>query len=167
MDLQVVFVTVNRRGQQQRDQQRVAGPSINIGRGTQCQIHLPDPRVALRHAHITVSETGATLEAVSGRVQVNGHEVGGAKLAVGDRIEVGPYLLEVESPPAGVPLALSVTLVMPLASFGGDDRRLTLRTPRLSKRRLSYIAFMGTLLLCLLVPIAPELLGYSDDAVWR
>lgn len=162
MDIQVVYVTVNRRGLQQRDQQRVAGPSISIGRGTQCQIHLPDPRIALQHAHITVSEAGSTLETGSGRIQVNGHEVGGAKLAVGDRIEVGPYLLEVESPPPGVPLALSVTLVVPLASFGGDGSRFTLRPPRLSKRRLSYIGFIATLLLCLLIPIAPELLGYPE-----
>ncbi|MDH5245127.1 MAG: cytochrome c3 family protein [Betaproteobacteria bacterium] len=162
MDIQVVFVTVNRRGQPQRDQLRVAGPSISIGRGTQCQIHLPDPRIALQHARITVSEDGATLEAASGRVQVNGHEVAGAQLAVGDRIEVGPYLLEVESPPAGLPLALSVTLAVPLPALAGGGRRFTLRPPRVSKRRLSYIAFIGTLLVCLLVPIAPELLGYPQ-----
>jgi len=162
MDIQVVFVTVNRRGQPQRDQLRVAGPSISVGRGTQCQIHLPDPRVALQHAHITVSEDEATLAAGAGRVQVNGHEVGGAKLAVGDRFEVGPYLLEVEAPPAGVQLALTVTLALPLAAPVGGGRRFTLRPPRVSKRRLSYIAFIGTLLLCLLIPIAPELLGYPQ-----
>jgi len=160
MHIQVVFVTVNRRGLQQRDQQRVSGPSISIGRGTQCQIHLPDPRVALEHARITVSESEATLEAKAGRVLINGYEVAGAKLAVGDRIEVGPYLLEVEAPPPGRPLALSVTLVEPLAA--ATDRRFVLQPPRLSVRRLSYITFIGTLLLCLLVPVAPELLGYSD-----
>jgi predicted CXXCH cytochrome family protein len=161
MDIQVTYISVNRRGLQQRDQQRVAGPSINIGRGTQCQIHLPDPRIALQHAHITVSESDATLEAETGRIQVNGRAVDGAKLAVGDRIEAGPYLLEIEAPPAGVPLALTVTLVVPLESFGGDGRRFTLGPPRMSKRRLSYIGFVGTLLLCLLVPISPDLLGYS------
>jgi hypothetical protein len=124
---------------------------------------LPDPRIALQHAVITVSEAGATLEAESGRVQINGRAVDGAKLAVGDRIEAGPYLLEVEAPPAGVPLALTVTLVVPLQSFG-EGRRFGLRPPRLSKRRLAYIGFLGTLLLCLLVPIAPDLLGYSSAA---
>ncbi len=160
MDIQVTHISVNRRGLQQRDQQRVAGPTINVGRGTQCQVHLPDPRVALQHALITVSESGATLAAEPGRVLVNDRAVDGVKLAVGDRIEVGPYLLEVEAPPAGVPLALAVTLVAPLASIGGDGRRYSLRPPRLSKRRLSYIGFAGTLLLCLLIPITPDLLGY-------
>ncbi len=160
MDIQVTYISVNRRGLPQRDQQRVAGPSINIGRGTQCQIHLPDPRVALDHAHISVSEAGAVLEAEPGRIQVNGRAIDGAKLAVGDRIEAGPYLLEVEAPPAGVPLALAITLVAPLQSFGGDGKRFALQPPRLSKRRLSYIGFTAMLLLCLLVPIAPDLLGY-------
>jgi hypothetical protein len=160
MDIQVTHITVNRRGQPQRDQQRIAGPTVIIGRGTQCQIHLPDPRIALQHAQIAVSESEATISAEAGRIQVNGRAVEGAKLAIGDQVEVGPYLLEVESPPAGIPLAVSVRLVLPLASFGGDGRRFLLQAPRLSKRRLSYIAFLGTLLLCLLVPAAPSLLGY-------
>ena len=161
MDIQVTYISLNRRGQQQRDQQRVAGPLINIGRGTQCQVHLPDPRVALQHAQITVSDAGATLEAEPGRIQINGRAVDGAKLAFGDRIEVGPYILEVEVPPVGVPLALAVTLAVPLQSFGGEGQRFELRPPRISKRRLAYIGFFGVLLLCLLVPIAGDMLGYS------
>jgi pSer/pThr/pTyr-binding forkhead associated (FHA) protein len=160
MDILVTHVSVNRRGLPQRDQQRITGPAINIGRGTQCQIHLPDPRVALQHAVITVSDSGALLEAEPGRVQVNGRAVDGVILAFGDRIEVGPYLLEVEVPPVGVPLALSITRVVPLESTAGDGRRYFLRPPRISKRRLAYIGFFGTLLLCLLVPISADLLGY-------
>jgi predicted CXXCH cytochrome family protein len=163
MDIQVTHISVNRRGQQQRDQQRVAGPSINIGRGTQCQIHLPDPRVALQHARISVSDSGAAIDAEPGRILVNGRGVDGVKLSVGDRIEVGPYLLEVEAAPAGIPLALAVTLVQPLENKVGEGR-FTLRMPRVSKRRLSYIAFFGALLLCLLVPIAPDLVGISSKS---
>lgn len=161
MDIQVTHVSVNRRGLPQRDQQRVAGPIINIGRGSQCQLHLPDPRIALQHAVITVSESGATLQAEADRVQVNGRASESAKLVVGDRIEVGPYLLEVEAPPAGIPLALAVTRVVPLETTTGGARRYVLRPPRVSKRGLAYIAFLGTLLLCLLVPISPDLLGYA------
>ena len=163
MDIQISYVSVNRRGQPQRDQRRIEGPSIYVGRGSQCQIHLPDPRIALQHAHISVSESGATLEAEPGRLQVNGRAVESARLTVGDHIEVGPYLLEVEAPPAGVSLALTVTLAVPLASFGGG-RRFMLRPPRLSKRRLSYIGFFGALLLCLLIPLSQDLLGYPVAA---
>lgn len=161
MDIQVTYISVNRRGQPQRDQQRVAGPLINVGRGSQCQIHLPDPRVALQHAQISVSDSGATIEAEPGRISMNGRGVGGAKLAIGDRIEAGPYLLEVESPPPGIPLALTVTLAVPLAAVGVDGHRFELRPPRLSKRRLSYIAFIATLLICLLLPVFPDWLGYA------
>ncbi len=161
MDIQVTYITVNRRGQPQRDTQRVAGPTVILGRGTQCQIHLPDPRIALQHAQITVAEGGAaTMSAAAGRIQVDGRALDGTKLAVGDTVEVGPYLLEVEASPPGVALAVSVKLVVPLASFGGDGHRFKLQAPRLSKRRLSYIAFIGTLLLCLLIPAAPSLLGH-------
>ncbi len=160
MDIQISHISVNKRGQPQRDQRRIEGTLINIGRGSYCQIHLPDPRIALLHAHITVEESGATLAAESGHISVNGNTVAGAMLAVGDRIEIGPYVLEVETPPAGVPLALTIELRVPLASFE-EGRHRWLRTPRLSKRRLSYIAFVATLLLCLLIPLAPDLLGYA------
>ena len=67
MDIQVTHVSVNRRGQPQRESRRLAGPSLQVGRGTQCQIHLPDPRVALQHARIEVSEAGAAIDAEARR----------------------------------------------------------------------------------------------------
>ena len=160
MDIQISYVSINRRGQEQRDQRRIEGPLINVGRGSQCQLHLPDPRIALQHALITISDAGAVIAADPGRMVVNARTAESARLSVGDRIEVGPYLLEVEAPPPGVVLALVVSLVVPLSSFGGDGRRFELRPPRLSKRRLSYVAFFGTLLLCLLIPLSQDLLGY-------
>ena len=158
MDIQVTYLSVNRRGKPQRDARRFAGPSLQVGRGTQCQIHLPDPRVALQHARITVSEAGATIDAEPGRLVVNGRAVDGVRLNAGDRVEVGPYVLEVEAAPAGVALALTVKLVQALDAAGG---RAKLRLPRVSKRRLSYLAFFATLLLCLLMPLGPDLLGYA------
>ena len=159
MDIQVTYLSVNRRGKPQRDARRFAGPSLQVGRGTQCQIHLPDPRVALQHARITVSEAGATIDAEPGRLVVNGRAVDGVRLNAGDRVEVGPYVLEVEAAPAGVALALTVKLVQALDAAGG--RAFRLRLPRVSKRRLSYLAFFATLLLCLLMPLGPDLLGYA------
>ena len=158
MDILVTHVSTNKRGQPQRDSQRVAGPTLNIGRGAQCQIHLPDPRVALEHARITVAEGGASIAAEPGRILVNGRAVDGCRLAVGDRIEAGPYVIEVEKSPTGIVLALAVTLTEPLQA-GFDGRRYKLQPPRLSKRRLAYLSFIGVLVLCLLVPIAPDLLG--------
>lgn len=160
MEIQVTFVSVNQRGQTQRDQRHIPGSVQIIGRGTQCQIHLPDPRVALSHARITITDEGAVIEADPGRLQFNGRAAQNAKLALGDRIEVGPYLLQVEAAPEGIPLALSVTLVNPIAKDGGEGvDRIVLKDGGISKRRLSYFAFVGVLLLTLLVPIASDLLA--------
>lgn len=159
METLVTYVSINQRGQAQREQRRVAGALLILGRGTQCQIHLPDPRVALNHARITVTEAGAAIEAEPARVVVNGREVGGARLSVGDRIEIGPYIVQVEAPPAGLPLALAVQLSGSLTSKGSEFfRRVRLRAPQISKRRLSYLAFFGVLLLFLAAPMSPDLL---------
>ena len=160
MDVRVTFVSVNRRGLQQRDQRRVAGPLLNIGRGSQCQIHLPDPRVALLHAQVSLSLAGAVLEAVQGSVEVNAQVVSGAKLAVGDRIGIGPYELQVDESPAAVELALSVTLLEPLEVASSESQRIGVRKARWSRRSLSYVAFIATLIVCLLLPILPEVPGY-------
>ena len=160
MEIQVTYVSINPRGQAQRDQRKITGSVLNVGRGTQCQVHLPDPRVALSQARITVTDDGAVIEADPGRIQVNGNPVQSLKLSVNDRIEVGPYLLQVEMPPDGLPFALSVTLVSPIADAKADGvSRVSLRDTRISKRRLSYLAFVGVLLLALLVPIASDLLA--------
>lgn len=160
MEIQVTYVSINQRGQSQRDQRKITGSVLSVGRGTQCQVHLPDPRVALAQARITVTDDGAVIEADPGRIQVNGNPVQSLKLSVGDRIEVGPYLLEVEAPPEGLPFALSVTLVSPIDDAKADGiSRVPLRDTRSSKRRLSYLAFFGVLFLALLVPIASDLLA--------
>ena len=165
MEIQLTYVTTNSRGQIQRDQRRVAGPTFYVGRGTQCQIHLPDPRVELTHARITVTEEGAVIEAKPGRLQVNGQAVRQAKLVVGDRIEVGPYLLQVEPASATVPLALSVTLTTPMPGAQGDGlKRVYPSERRTSKRRLAYWAFGSVLLLALLVPVAADLFGHVAHA---
>jgi len=160
MEILVTFISTNKRGQPQRDQRRIMGPVLGIGRGSQSQIHLPDARVALNHARITAREAGPTIEAVDGRVEVNGSKVDGAQLAVGDVVEIGPYEIRVEEPPDTTRLALSVSPGMNFSSPDSMLRRVILRAPSLSKRRLSYLAFAGVLLLSLAVPLLPDL--WSD-----
>lgn len=157
MEILVTFVSINKRGQPQRDQRRVAGSVFGIGRGSQSQIHLPDARVALNHARINVDEAGPTIEAVDGRIEVNGHMVDGAQVVVGDVIEIGPYDVRLEAPPDGIPLALTINPGTDFPTRASMLRKVILRAPRLSKRRLSYLAFWGVLLLCLIVPLAPDL----------
>ena len=164
MDVLVTFVRVNPRGKTQRDQRRVAGPVLSVGRGSKSQIHLPDARVALNHARITVGEDRATMEGVEGAIEVNGRPVDSARLAVGDVIEIGPYDITVEAPPAGLGLALAVSASEQSPPSGNIVRRVLMRTPRLSKRRLSYLAFLGVILLALVVPLASGFLPGGPPA---
>lgn len=159
MDILITVVRTNPRGKAQRDQRRVAGPVLNIGRGSKSQIHLPDARVALNHARITVAGDEVTIEAIEASVEVNGRTIDSARLAVGDVIEIGPHEIKVETPPPGLPLSLTVS-GSEKAAPGGMMRRVLLRAPRLSKRRLSYLAFLGVLLLALAVPFAAD---FFDD----
>jgi len=115
--------------------------------------------VALIHARLTATESGAAIEMESRQIVVNGRDVVRVNLAVGDRVEIGPYLIEVESPPANLQLALSVRLASPFGKVEqGVRQRLRIRAPQISIRRLSYLAFAGVLLLFLLLPVAPNLL---------
>ena len=159
-----------------RDQRRLTGTAFAVGRGTQCQIHLPDARVALVHARLSLTDAGALIEASPHRVVHNDREVEGAKLAVGDVVEVGPYVLIVEPPPAGIALALSVRVSKRVSTKGSMALyRVLMRASRASKRRLSYIAFFGVLGLGLLAPIASDLfegqtmraLGAGVIQVWN
>jgi predicted CXXCH cytochrome family protein len=156
VDILVTFVRVNARGKTQRDQRRVTGPLLNIGRGSKSQIHLPDARVALNHARITVAGSDVSVERAEGAFEVNGRPVDSARLAVGDVVEIGPYNILVEEPPAGLPLALAVSADENAARSGNLVRRALMRAPKLSKRRLSYLAFFGVLLLTLVIPLVPE-----------
>lgn len=161
MEILITHIATNQRGQTQRDQRRIAGPVLAIGRGTDCQISLPDPRVAIAHASITVSAEGsASIKADAGAIEINDQPLSAAQLKVGDRIEIGPYSFQVEAPPAGIPLALAITLTNPLAAVQGNAPR---KSPH-SKRRLSYLLFFGVLLICLLVPIASDLLSAAGGA---
>lgn len=168
MDILVTYISVNPRGQPQRDQRRVAAAVLRLGRASQCEIHLPDSRVALNHARITVADSGAVIEAEAGQISVNGREnVSRADLVPGDRVEIGPYLIEIEAPPAAMRLAVTVRLV---SSFGkgegGGRQRLRIRAPQLSVRRLSYLLFGAMLLLFLVLPVGTRLLpdGGRDAA---
>jgi predicted CXXCH cytochrome family protein len=155
---------VNARGKPQRDQRRIAGPVVDIGRSSKNQIHLADARVALSHARLTVSDSGATIEALDGAIEVNGTPLTSAQLAVGDVVEIGPYDVVIEAPPASVPLALTVRSNDKSAHESSIVRRVLMRAPRISKRRLSYIAFIGVLLLTLVVPLATDLYNFNTPA---
>ena len=136
METLVIQVGVNSRGQPQRDQRRIAGEVLRVGRALACELQLADPRVALDHALITLTPAGTSIAAVGGALKVNGQATTQAPLVVGDCIELGPYRLRVEAAPAGLSLALAVSLEEPSPPVCGEQIRADeSRGPRQSRRR--------------------------------
>ncbi|MBI3608625.1 MAG: FHA domain-containing protein [Nitrospirae bacterium] len=78
----------------------VAGPALRIGRGTNADLRFDDTAVALEHARIEQTDGGFLLTDLGGVTgcYVNGSRVTSTRLAGGDRIEIGPFLIDVTLP---------------------------------------------------------------------
>jgi hypothetical protein len=155
----VRFVNAAGKGAVQQEQRRLSGTAFTLGRSAKCQIQLPDGAVALEHAVIALLSGGATLAASGGVVQVNGQPAQSAPLKPGDRVRIGPFRLQVQAPAPGIDLELVVTRQSRART---RVRRAFLSAflalPKVSKRRLSYLAFFSTLILFLALPALPDLL---------
>jgi len=157
MKLLIVTVTRNRKGKAVRTSRMIEGDSFAVGRGTQCAVYLPDPRVALEHATIYRGDGAIRLMAVgTSTLLVDGRPDPEATLAPGSRVEVGPYALTVEAPPAGADLAIAVELLRPLPDDLAEIKsrsRMSLAATWLSKRVPAWTLALLLLLLFLALPI--------------
>jgi predicted CXXCH cytochrome family protein len=181
MRLAITTVTRNRKGQAVRVTRLIEGDSFAIGRGAQCTIHLPDPRVALEHATVYVSEGGIRLGVVgTSTMLVNGRPDPEVRLKPGVTAEIGPYGVEVEAPPAGADLGLAIELLRPLPDDLAEIRirsRMSLAATGLSKRRPAWVLTGFVLLLFLAIPVVNALmpslraatakLAVTPDASWN
>lgn len=75
----------------------LSGTRLRIGRSPGCDIHLPDPQVALHHADLVASGDGwRVVDAESGRPTVlNGRVINGAPIREADELRIGSYTLRV------------------------------------------------------------------------
>ena len=74
-----------------------SAPIIRIGRGADCDIHLPDAGIQLEHATLESRGDYAFIQAVGhASISVNEKVVDGIQLQVGDRIRLGLYELKVQ-----------------------------------------------------------------------
>src|SRR5437899_5053064 len=161
MKILVISVTRNRKGQAVRAEHAVEGELLRIGRGTQCEIHLPDPRVALFHAAVFKQGDGVYIHAPEADLAVNKQSEREALLAPDARVDLGPYELMVEPPPAGYDLALAIDLALPLPDDLAEIRansRTTLEKTVLSKRTPAWTLAVVVALLFLALPVINALL---------
>ena len=82
MRILVINVTRNRKGDALRTERAVEGEIIRLGRGTQCEIHLPDPRVSLYHAAIYRQGDSVFIQAPEAELSVDGGSEREARLGI-------------------------------------------------------------------------------------
>ena len=157
MRILLAAITRNRKGQPVRTERVIEADSPAVGRGAQCVIHLPDPRVALEHATIFTAGGARRIAGVgTALLVVEGRQEGELVLAPGSRFEIGPYQFVVEMPPAGVDLALAYELTRPLPDDLAEIKsrsRVSLAEGGPSKRKAAWVLFSAFAFLFLLIPI--------------
>lgn len=142
--------------------QEIEAPALRLGRDAGQDLVLGDLRVALQHAEITQRQglMGPVfrVEAKSRLgVWLNGIPVQAADLSVGDRLALGRYRLRVGKAERGFDLVLELEET----AAGKEQRqariaalRTSLADTGWSRRRLSWLLFLGLLLLGLGLPLA-------------
>lgn len=158
MKLLLVTQTRNKKGQLARSEQTVESQTLKLGRGSDCQIHLPDPRIALNHAVIGPGDDRAVyIEALDGAFSVDGSFERRSKLRNGQRILVGPYEIFVFSAPEPHDIGLTLELIDPIKEGEETDFRKNVQyglgTTRLSKRLLAWVGFLAVLAAFLAWPV--------------
>ncbi|HYM30088.1 MAG TPA: cytochrome c3 family protein [Candidatus Cybelea sp.] len=156
MNILISYLTRKRRGGLARKDEIVSTDILRLGRGADCNLHLPDQRILLSHAQIVDRPGGYFIEALGpGDLRVNGIATQAARLAQDDRISIGPYELQVVGG-EGQDFGLTVELVRPL----GDDlaqlrarSRTSLRRVAMSVRGWSWVLASAVLLLFLALPV--------------
>lgn len=142
------LVSRNRQGEPVVDEREVVGASLRIGRGTDCAIHLPDPRVMFLHATVRPSDHGGFAVHGNGKVvqSVRGFETV-VELPPGSHVMIGPYRVGTEPARPGHDLVLAVELMQPLP----DERHALIARSRtaLSQTALSmrWLALLPALLI--------------------
>jgi len=167
----LVQITRNSRGQPIDEERELAGDSLRIGRGADCIIHLPDPRIRLNHAFIRHADDGKLyLESADELLNFNGEFRKREALNIGMRVNIGPYLFVVEGQDNEHELILSYELTQPLSDERTELKkrsRTGLTQTGLSKRfiALALALLIGILFLALPVmnTISPKLQTSSKN----
>ena len=146
MELRLAFLTRRAKGGVSTKEEAISAEVVRIGRGTENEIYLPDPRVPLRLAVLHYSANGLFCEAVGAMdLRLNGNVVRNAQVSVGDTVGVGPYEIVIIEPPEDKDAAITVELTQPV----GDDvkellsrSRTTLAAGGMSKRMWAWLLFL-------------------------
>lgn len=144
---------------------RLESATLRIGRGTDQDLEIADPRVALAHAEITpVPAGGFRIDAKStSGVWVNGGTCAVGDLTFEDRVDLGRFRLTLLRPADDSDLAVLVE-ERPASDVAQNRPEISctrLDQTRLSRRGLAWAGFVVVLLAMLFLPL---LLRFGGDA---
>ena len=176
----LIKISYNSRGLPVRSYRTISAHELMLGRGAECNVHLPDPRLSMHHAVIKQNDEGQpVIQALNGELELDGSLVPGLVLSHGTRVMVGPYELKVEPAPPDVNLAISLVLAHRLPDDFQDLKARThqpLANASRFKRRLSIILAAVIALVFLVLPLLQNLvpqvhstmaeLPFGFDRVW-
>jgi len=158
----LIKITHNSRGLPVRSYRTINAHELTFGRGAECNVHLPDPRIAMHHAVIKHNDLGQpVLQAINGEIEVEGAITTNIALTHGTKAMVGPYEIKVEPAPPDVNLAISVTLAHRLPDDYQDLKSRThqpLAGGTSFKRRLSVFLAILIALIFIALPLAQNLI---------
>jgi predicted CXXCH cytochrome family protein len=163
--LLIVNRTQRAGGRTTQAKKTVSADWIRVGRNASCEIHLPDPRIALEQGMIVNRDGLVYIEGEAGSQDITRKSVRSVRLKPGEPIDVGPYRLEAQPAPEGYDGAVAVELVRPLESAtgpGSRTARMTLASLGLTKRSVAWAGALAILVLYLLIPA-----GRVLDLPWR
>jgi predicted CXXCH cytochrome family protein len=128
---------------------------IRVGRNASCEIHLPDPRIALEQGMIVNRDGLVYIEGEAGSHDITRKTVRSVRMKPGEALDIGPYRLESVAAPEGFDGAVSVELARPLetaADLGSRTARKTLASLGFSKRSVAWAGALAILVLYLVIP---------------
>ena len=138
---------------------------IRVGRNASCELHLPDPRIALEQGMIVDRDGLVYLEGEGGSQNITRKSVRSVRLKPGEPLDVGPYRIEALPKPEGYDGAIAVELVRPAevtADFQSRTSRTTLAAAGVPKRRTAWTLALVVIAACFLVPASRVL-----DLPWK
>jgi len=152
-----------------RTQERaVESDSLSIGRATDQNIQINDPRIDLQHARL--SRSGGELQLTCtppAQVEINGRLQRSAVLKVGDEISLGPSLIKMVESPVGYDVTLTIERDI-RESVAVDDGPLPKFSMSLAevgwrKRPWAWAGFSVSLVLGLVLPWV--MVGRGDASI--
>lgn len=132
---------------------------ISVGRGTDCDIQLPDLAVMLRHARLVQIAPGrVSVETTGGvPVEVAGKSVNRADVALSDApaIDIGPFRLSLSAGEDGAVAVTAERVVPPLdtADAAQETSIFSLQGAMPTRRRLAWVGGLAVLVVMLLLPL--------------